>query len=69
MLPSEPEPLDTLEEDLDNLSLLQILLLLTILIITIPIGFAIKWLKQIYGYLKNFPNFKSNYSKKNRLCR
>jgi hypothetical protein len=68
MLPSQPESLDTLEEDLGNLSLLEILLISIVLIVTIPIGFAIEWFKQIYKYLKNFPDFKSNYFK-NRPCR
>ncbi len=50
----EPYPtIDTLEEDLGNPSLLQILLILTILILTIFVALGIDWLKKLYGYFKN----------------
>ncbi len=69
MLLSKPEPIvDTLEEDLGNLSLLQILLIAILLIVIIPIGLAIKWLTKLWGYLRNFANFRNYYSK-NKLCK
>ena len=64
----EPEPIDTLEEDLGNLSLLTILLIVTVLIFTIPIGLVIESFKQLYRYLRNFLNFSNNYFK-NKLCK
>ncbi len=51
---SEPEPtVKSLEEELGDPSLLQILLILTILILTIPIALGIDWLKKLYGYFAN----------------
>ncbi len=59
--PSKGTLTKTLEEDLGNPSLLQVLLILTILILTIPIAFVIDWLKKLYGYFKNFPSCRNNH--------
>ncbi len=60
MSQSEPEAtVKTLEEELGDSTLLQILLILTILILTIPIALGIDWLKKSWGYLTNHLSFRN----------